>query len=423
MTQDTSDFARVCGPFIEKLFSDVRELTHSPAPRRGVTRLGYSPEEDRTVEYLKRAGEALGLESEEDGAGNLWLTLPGRDRSLPALVSGSHADSVLDGGNYDGLAGIAAAFCPVLWLKAQGIVLPRDYRVLVLRCEEQGLVGSTGLLGKLKPVDLDRRFIAGAPTLGELLARHGLDAQKLTGGKPLMDLTKIAAFFEAHIEQSSKLDNSKTARVGLVTGIRGIRLNRRIRAIGVGAHAGAIDFPYRHDAACACARFVSHIYDKWAHALAMGDDLVVTTGSIRTPDTAIPNKIAGECEMTLDMRSLDDEAFARFSAVIDRELDELAAEMGVTFEADPSIIIPPNHSDPVLMADLRKGAESLGIGVQEMPSGAGHDAANFGAAGIPFAMLFIANQKGSHNPDEAMRMDDFLAAARVLTEALVRYDE
>ena len=125
MTQDTSDFARVCGPFIEKLFSDVRELTRSPAPRRGVTRLGYSPEEDRTVEYLKRAGEALGLESEEDGAGNLWLTLPGRDRSLPALVSGSHADSVLDGGNYDGLAGIAAAFCPVLWLKAKGIVLPR----------------------------------------------------------------------------------------------------------------------------------------------------------------------------------------------------------------------------------------------------------------------------------------------------------
>lgn len=423
MTQNTPDFARVCGPFIEKLFSDVRELTRSPAPRRGVTRLGYSPEEDRTVEYLKRAGEALGLESEVDGAGNLWLTLPGRDRSLPALVSGSHADSVLDGGNYDGLAGIAAAFCPVLWLKATGIVLPRDYRVLVLRSEEQGLVGSTGFLGKLKPVDLDRRFIAGAPTLGELLAGHGLDVEKLTGGKPLMDLTKIAAFFEAHIEQSSRLDNSKTARVGLVTGIRGIRLNRKIRAIGVGAHAGAIDFPFRHDAACACARFVSHVYDKWAHALAMGDDLVVTTGSIRTPDTAIPNKIAGECEMTLDMRSLDDEAFERFSAVIDRELDQIAQEMGVTFESDPSIIIPPNHSDPVLMAHLRKGAESLGIGVMEMPSGAGHDAANFGSAGIPFAMLFIANQKGSHNPDEAMRMDDFLAAARVLTEALIRYDE
>ena len=76
--------------------------------------------------------------------------------------------------------------------------------------------------------------------MGELLARHGLDAQKLTGGKPLKDLTRIAAFFEAHIEQSAKLDNSKTARVGLVTGIRGIRLNRRIRAIGVGAHAGGV---------------------------------------------------------------------------------------------------------------------------------------------------------------------------------------
>lgn len=422
MTQDTLDFARVCGPFVEKLFADVRELSRSPAPNRGVTRLGYSPEEDRTVEYLRHAGEALGLEAEADGAGNLWMTYPGRDRSLPALVSGSHADSVLDGGNYDGLAGIAAAFCPVLWMKAKGITLPRDYRVLVLRSEEQGLIGSTGLLGKLKPVDFERRFLSDGPTLGELLRAHGLELEALSGGKPLVDLSKIAAFFEAHIEQSSKLDGSTDQRVGLVSGIRGIRRNQEIRAKGVEAHAGAIEFPFRHDAACACARFVSHIYDKWAHALAMGDDLVVTTGSIRTPDTAIPNKIAGDCVMTLDMRSLDDDAFYRFSRVIDDELDAIAKEMGVEFSSDPALIIPPNHSDPKIMALLRKSAESIGIGVQEMASGAGHDAANFGAAGIPFAMLFIANQKGSHNPDEAMRLDDFLAAAEVLTEALLRFD-
>ena len=96
--------------------------------------------------------------------------------------------------------------------------------------------------------------------------------------------------------------------------------------------------------------------------------------------------------------------------------------MGVTFTADPAIIVPPNHSDAALVAKLEAGAAALGIGFQKLASGAGHDSANFGAAGIPFAMLFIANQNGSHNPKEAMKTDDFLAAAAVLTKAVVTFD-
>lgn len=419
---DTDRFRALCRPFAETLFEDVRRLSASPAPRTGVTRLGYSDEEEAVVRHLEALGASLGLETERDAAQNLWMTLPGTDRTLPAIVSGSHADSVLDGGNYDGLAGIASALCTVLWLKENGVRLERDFRVLVIRCEEQGLVGTTAILGKLKPEDLERRFTADGPALSERLARRGIDPAPFTAGKPLFDAGRIAAFLEVHIEQSLKLDASPDRRVGLVTGIRGLRVHRRIRCKGQTAHAGAVDFPFRHDAAAASARFVALMYDRWQHYLALGHDLVVTTGSIATPDTAIFNKISGTCDMSLDMRTLSEDTFAAFSREIDETLAFLEKDMGVAFTADPAIVVPPNHSDAALVEKLEAGAHALGIGIQKLASGAGHDAANFGAAGIPFAMLFVANQNGSHNPKEAMKTDDFLAASAVLTQAVLAFD-
>ena len=419
---DTARFNELCRPFVETLFDAARRLSASPAPRTGVTRLGYSDEEEAVVLHLEELGRSLVLETERDAAQNLWMTLPGEDRTLPAIVSGSHADSVLDGGNYDGFAGIAAALCPILWLKENHVTLKRDYRVLVIRCEEQGLVGTTAMLGKLKPEDLKRRFTTDGPTLEERLANRGINPEPFTAGKPLFDTNRIAAFFETHIEQSLKLDRSTDKRVGIVTGIRGLRVHRRIRCTGETAHAGAVDYPFRHDAAAACARFVAIVYDRWQHYLAMGHDLVVTTGSIATPDTAIFNKISGLCDMSLDMRTLSEATFEAFSREIDETLVFLEKDMRVKFTADPAIIVPPNHSDAVLVAKLEASAASLGIGCQKMASGAGHDAANFGAAGIPFAMIFIANQNGSHNPNEAMKTDDFLEAAAVLTQSVVNFD-
>lgn len=417
------DFNAICAREAERIFKDVLELSKSPGGRRGVTRLGYTPAEDAVMAYLTKEGERLGLEIETDPAGNVWMTLPGRDRSLPALVAGSHTDSVLDGGNYDGLAGICAALAPVWWWKGSGKALQRDYRVLLIRSEEQGLIGTAGILGKLTGKDLARRFVEDGPTLGEALAAHAIDPAPLMGGKPLIDLSRIAAFFEAHIEQRETLDRSPDRRVGIVTGIRGVRVHRRIAAHGVTAHAGAIEYPDRHDAVAACARFISRMFDHWTRARAMGEDLVFTTGGIRTPDTAIFNKISGECEMTLDMRSLDQATFDRFSSLIDRELADIGEEMGVTFEADPPVVIGCNRCDASLIERLHRAADALGIGTLEMPSGAGHDAANFGAAGIPYAMLFIANQHGSHNPDEAMKTEDFVAAAAVMTRALEEFDD
>lgn len=157
---ESPDFTRFCRAhrtYAESLFAKIRSLSASPAPNRGVTRLGYSEVEDRVLDALEEEGRTLGLETSRDAAGNLLMRFPGRDRTLPGLFCGSHADSVLDGGNYDGLAGITAALLVVRDLKARGVTPERDIVVTALRCEEQGLIGSRAMMGKLSEADLGRR--------------------------------------------------------------------------------------------------------------------------------------------------------------------------------------------------------------------------------------------------------------------------
>lgn len=415
-------FAEATREFAARIFSDVRAISRSPAPLTGVTRTSYSPEEAAVLEHLAGVCRGLGLEVERDPAGNVWATLPGRDRTLPAVVSGSHVDSVPDGGNYDGLAGIAAALATARWMRIRGFTPLRDFRVVLMRGEEEGLYGSLGMRGGVTEADLGRRLRTGGPTLRELLERNGIDPQVVSGGKPVVDFSKMACFLETHIEQSARLDGSKDRRLGIVTGIRGLVRRREIRAVGETAHAGAVDFPFRRDAALACVRFSSKLYEAWMRELALGRDLVVTTGILSTPPSAAMNKIAGECSVSLDARSLSPEELDRVEEIVERLMREAAEETGTAVTADPVARVEPVVSDPELMRRLEASASALAVGCQRLPSGAGHDSMNFREAGVPFAMLFIANQNGSHNPNEGMLMGDFLEAAAVLARTVMDFD-
>ena len=419
-----TDFMEQSQAFAEKIFADVRLLSQSPAPLTGVTRTSYSPEEGRVLKYLSDVCCGLGLQVETDPAGNVWGTLRGSDPELPAVVSGSHCDSVPDGGNYDGLAGIVAALCTARWMQYLGFSPKRDFRVVIMRGEEEGLLGSLGMLGQLTEDDLSRRMRSGSagPTLRELLTGIGVDPASVSSGKHCVDFAKIAAFIEVHIEQSARLDNAVTDRVGVVTGIRGLIRHRTIQAIGETAHAGAVDFPYRKDAALACARFSSRLYDFWQHELSLGRDLVATTGVIHTSPSASMNKIAGECIVSLDARSLSVAELNLFEKKVEAILQETAEETGVIFKTDPLMRLAPVEADEGVMKKLETSADILKIGTQRMPSGAGHDAMNFAAAGVPFAMLFVANRFGSHNPNEYMAMDDFLNAAGILARTVMDFD-
>ena len=155
--------------------------------------------------------------------------------------------------------------------------------------------------------------------------------------------------------------------------------------------------------------------------VAKGEDLVFTTGILETDPTAIFNKVPEHVRFSLDARSLSAETREGFIYDFYEDAKRLEAFHGVRFEFDPAGRNEPMESDPELMAKLEEGAAALGIPVIHEPSGAGHDAQTFGLEKIPFAMVFIANANGSHNPDEAVETDDFLAGAAVLTEAVRLY--
>ena len=134
------------------------------------------------------------------------------------------------------------------------------------------------------------------------------------------------------------------------------------------------------------------------------------------------NKIAGECIVSLDARSLSAAELNLFEKKVEAILQETAEETGVIFKTDPLMRIAPVEADEGVMKKLETSADILKIGTQRMPSGAGHDAMNFAAAGVPFAMLFVANRFGSHNPNEYMTMDDFLNAAGILARTVMDFD-
>ena len=242
--------------FAQKIFDDVGAMTKDPAA--GYSRQGYSSLENQVHEYIRGIGRELGLEEKEDAAGNLYLTLPGLHRELPALFSGSHGDSVPQGGNFDGLAGVTAALTVIWWMKRTGYTPYRDFTLLVLRLEEsayfgKSYVGSCALTGRLKPADLKLKHRTKPETLGDAIRSAGFDPEKLVTGTPLIDLKKIAGFIELHIEQGPTLDSHADKRVGVVTGIRGNLRHKVVRCIGETAHSGAVNREFRHDAVLATA--------------------------------------------------------------------------------------------------------------------------------------------------------------------------
>lgn len=155
-TMSYAHFAEKAGTFAERLFDAIHQLSADPVA--GVTRQGYSDTESKVLARLTEFGAELGMSAETDAAGNVWLTLPGQNRSLPAFVIGSHADSVPQGGHYDGLAGIVAGFLVVHYLKENNFKMDRDVRILMMRCEESSFfgkayVGSLGMMGRLTADD------------------------------------------------------------------------------------------------------------------------------------------------------------------------------------------------------------------------------------------------------------------------------
>ena len=411
--------------FAKKIFDDIREMSRDV---QGVTRQAFSAKETEVLEYLTAIGRTLDLEIKPDRAGNVWMTLPGKDRALPAFVAGSHVDSVPQGGNYDGLAGVTAALTVAWWMRQTGYQPVRDFTVLMMRGEESSFfgkayMGSLGMLGKLTEKDLALKIRDGSCTLAQAMQSCGIDTGAVSGGKALIDTDKIAAFVELHIEQGPTLDAQKEARAGIVTGIRGNIRHKAVKILGEAAHSGATDKPYRHDALMAFTDWMQRIDRAWDRWLVNGEDLVFTVGVLKMASSAAISVIPGEVTFSVDIRSLSADTVRRFHDLMQKYGEEVAAERGVKIEYDPALLTAPSGVDSQLSDRLESSAKAEGIPCIRLASGAGHDSAVLGNNGIPVAMIFVAHQLGSHNPHEAMKMEDFMQGTDILWAAVSHYDD
>lgn len=389
---------------------------------QGIVRDTYGAGEQAAHDLMRATAESMALEISVDAIGNLTMTLPGRDRAAPRIIIGSHLDSVPQGGNFDGAAGVIAGLSAVSGLQAAGVIPTVDVSVMAIRGEESSwfdvsYLGSGGAFGLLDPACLQVTRSDTGQTLEAALLACGFDAGAIREGRRLLDPAQIGAYVEVHIEQGPTL-----VELGLpaavVTAVRGCQRFRNARCLGHYGHSGTVSRLHRHDAVAATVAFLHHMESVWLRHEKAGDDLVFTAGEFYTDRLLhAPSKIAGETRFVVDIRSTSDATMREVAAEARASAARIGDEYRVRFELGSTSDSPAAMMDAWLRTRLLSGLAKP----FEMPSGAGHDAATFAKVGVPTAMLFVRNENGSHNPDESMDIDDFSVATQALIQLLLEF--
>lgn len=389
----------------------------------GVSRDPYGAGEQRGHATVTKVARAMGLEIENDVAANLYMTMPGRDRAAPRVILGSHLDSVPHGGNFDGAAGVVSGLVAVAAMKALGVTPSCDVTVMGIRAEESvwfqvSYIGSRGALATLPDGALDVRRIDTGRTLREHMIECGGDPDAVERRVRHLDPATLRAYLELHIEQAPSLVAAGKP-VAICTGIPGNFRYPAARIEGRNDHVG-LPRRFRHDAAMAGAEFAVAMDAMWADYDARGIPMACTIGKFHT-DTAAHGMtiVPGTFNFSLDVRAYDEAVLAELDAKTDAIIAGIEQRRGVRFHRGTKARAAVGPVDPAIRATLTQGAAALGLQTLDIGSPASHDGASFAECGVPMGMIFVRNENGSHNPYEAMEIDDFLDGAAVMTHWLM----
>ena len=409
-------------PMAEKLFSDVRELTFDGV---GVTRQSYGRGESDTADYLRAFAASEGLEVRADRAANLVFGLPQTAAASAVTWCGSHIDSVPQGGNFDGYAGVVAGLLCLVAQKAGGTPYARPLEVVAFRGEEsawfgKAYMGSGALFGKVSESDLALKQRTSGESMEACMRRCGADVEAIRAQQTLLDKARVKAYLELHIEQGPVMV-ARQLPLAVVSGIRGNVRHNRVVCHGDAQHSGVVPRWLRHDAMFAVADLIMRIDEHWRVLLERGTDLVVTTGIVGTdPAEHSISRIPGQVSFSLEARSKSTDTLEAFYQLVRAECGSIERERGVRFEFDRRLLSDPATMDEKLCGVLSEACASQEAAFELIPSGAGHDASLFANAGIPSGMLFVRNRNGSHNPHEAMDIEDFMLGVGAMDAAFAR---
>lgn len=384
---------------------------------RGTSRLAFSAEDWQAKEYIIGLMKEAGLTIRLDAFGNIIGRLEGSNPSAPAVATGSHLDTVPEGGDYDGIVGVVGALAAVKQLKERG-ELTHPLELIIFAAEESSrfgfaTMGSKVMAGTANLSAWNKAKDQNGVALPEALRAQGFDLEGIKNA--VRGKQELKAFVELHIEQGPVLENDKTT-IGIVAAIAApTRL--KITVEGMAAHSGTTPMDQRQDALVSAAMIILAVQEIALEQSHLGT--VGTVGAMKVHPGAM-NVVPGLVEMWVDIRGINHES------IIEALQDIKDAISTIAEGQDTPVAIEVLSSDkPVVMDDHIKGmieeaCRQVGVSYKRMPSGAGHDAMNMAhitAAG----MIFIPCRSGiSHNPEEYAHIEDIVAGVDVLTETLYR---
>ncbi|PRD17260.1 allantoate deiminase [Pantoea coffeiphila] len=382
-------------------------------PTGGMTRLLYTKEWVEAQKALKQIFETAGFAASHDATGNLSARLTGSKYPEQTILTGSHIDTVVNGGNLDGQFGIEASFLAANYLKDTYGPPLRSLEVIAL-AEEEGsrfpyvFWGSKNIFGQARRQDVEN--IADAKGVNFVDAMHSAGFDFRPEDQPVRK--DIAAFVEIHIEQGKVLE-TEGKTIGVVTSIVGQR-RYDIRLKGESNHAGTTPMGYRRDTVYAFSRICT---ESIAKARAEGDPLVLTFGKVEPKPNTV-NVVPGFTHFTMDCRHTDAVALDRFTLEIEADMRRIAAEMGIEIEIDRWMDEKPIPMNKQLVECVSHLCEKHKVNYRLIHSGAGHDSQIF-SPHVPTVMIFVPSIDGiSHNPAEKTHLDDLAEGVKVLAHTL-----
>ena len=405
----------------DRLLRDLNAVSRIGLGEGGsVTRLVFSVHELRSRQLLVHLMNQAGLDVRVDAAGNIFGRLAA-EREGPAVLAGSHLDSVVQGGRYDGPVGVIGALEAVRTIKESDLPLPAPLESVCFVGEESSrfgvaTLGSSLVAGDVTMDDFANAVDAGGTRLEDVLSSLGIYRDNLASLR--RDPKTVKAYLELHIEQGPVLESRKK-KIGVVTAIAA---PSRFRVVfkGQADHSGTTPMEMRKDALVAAGYLITYIDEVCReHAATEKGRVVGTVGAVKV-EPGVINAIPGRAELQVDVRSITSASKRKVAGLIKKRAGQIARERGVKAEIITIRDEEPVPMHPGVIALIRGMCEERDVPFEVMPSGAGHDAMQM-AKITPTGMIFIPSTNGvSHNPTEWTDPEDICLGTQLLVEALLR---
>ena len=399
----------------ERLVKDFEAMAQLTAPGEGINRLAFTDADWEGRQYIIDRMIDAGLSVEIDDFGNVIGYKIGKKPDLPAVMVGSHTDSVPNGGNYDGVVGVLSAIEVIRSMIDDGYEHDHTIAVVSFMCEESGrfgnaTLGSKAMRGELTLQDLHHLVDKQGISLYEALKGRNLNPD---GIETMAYKRPVKSFTEIHIEQGKVLEHEQKT-IGIVTGIAAPeRFYVTIR--GNADHSGATPMNLRHDALCGASKIILGIEE--IASMQEEPPVVGTVGVVEVTPGAM-NVIPGAVKLGVDIRSISKVARNSVVTLVKEFIDITAEKRGLSYTIETIAQDHPVEMHPAMIREIEEAVKSVGVEYMTIPSGAGHDAMHW-AEVVPTGMIFIPCRDGiSHNPAEFAEMDDIVTGAAVLDKVL-----